>query len=325
MASALVAGFSLLSTGAASAQHDPLRSWNDGAVKQAIIKFVADATREGPTFIAPSKRIAVFDNDGTLWAEQPMYFQLAFAVDRVKALAPQHPEWKDTEPFKSLLAGDLKTALAGGEKAILELVMATHAGMTTDEFTKTVAEWITTARHPRFKLAYTELVYRPMIELMTYLRVNGFKTFIVSGGGVDFMRVWTESIYRIPPERVVGSSILTRFEMRPDGPALVREAKIDFIDDREGKPVGIHKFIGQRPVLAFGNSDGDLQMLQWTAATPGTHFVGLIHHTDDKREWAYDRKSNVGKLDKALDEANAKGWAVVDMKRDWRQVFPFAR
>ncbi len=308
---------------ALAAASDPLRSWNDGPVKQAILKFVADATREGPTFVPPPERIAVFDNDGTLWAEQPMYFQLAFAIDRVKAMAPQHPEWKDQEPFKSVLAGDLKTALGGGEKAIVDLVMATHAGMTTDEFAKIVADWIATARHPRFKVPYTQVVYRPMIELLNWLRANGFKTFIVSGGGIEFMRPWTDEIYRIPPEQVVGSSIVTRFEMRADGPVLVREPKVDFIDDREGKPVGIHKFIGRRPVFAFGNSDGDLQMLQWTAATPGTHFVGLIHHTDDVREWAYDRKSHIGQLDKGLDEALAKGWTVVDMKRDWKHVFPF--
>jgi phosphoserine phosphatase len=321
----LLGGVLALSPDTASGQRQPLPSWNDGPVKQAIVKFVSDATREGPTFIPPARRIAVFDNDGTLWAEQPMYFQLAFAIDRVKALAPQHPEWKAQEPFKSILAGDIKTALAGGEKAIVELVMATHAGMTTDEFAKIVADWITTARHPRFKVAYTEMVYRPMLELMIFLRVNGFKTFIVSGGGVEFMRVWTESVYRIPPEQVVGSTIVTRFEIRDGVPVLVREPKIDFVDDREGKPLGIHKFIGQRPVFAFGNSDGDLQMLQWTAATPGLHFIGVIHHTDDKREWAYDRKSSVGQLDKALDEANSKGWAVVDMKRDWKYVFPFIR
>jgi phosphoserine phosphatase len=292
-------------------------------VKQAILKFVTDATREGPTFIPKPERIAVFDNDGTLWAEQPMYFQLAFAIDRVKAMAPQHPEWKDQEPFKSVLAGDLKTALSGGEKAIVDLVMATHAGMTTDEFAKIVTDWVSTARHPRFKVAYTQVVYRPMIELLNFLRANGFKTFIVSGGGVEFMRPWTDAVYRIPPEQVVGSSIVTHFEMRPDGPVLVREPKIDFIDDRQGKPVGINKFIGKRPVFAFGNSDGDLQMLQWTAARPGLHFVGLIHHTDEVREWAYDRKSSIGQLDKALDEAAAKGWTVVDMKRDWKRVFPF--
>jgi phosphoserine phosphatase len=313
----------LLIPAAVAAAHDPLGSWNDGPVKQAILKFVADATREGPTFIQPAQRIAVFDNDGTLWAEQPMYFQLAFAIDRVKALAPQHPEWKDKEPFKSVLAEDIKTALAGGEKAILEIIMATHAGMTTDEFATIVADWIKTARHPRFRVAYTEMVYRPMLELMTYLRTNGFKTFIVSGGGVEFMRVWTDSVYRIPPEQVVGSTIVTHFEMRDGVPLLLRDPKVDFIDDKDGKPVAINKFIGQRPVFAFGNSDGDLQMLQWTAANPTTHFVGLIHHTDATREWAYDRKSNIGQLDKALDEATAKGWAVVDMKRDWKHVFPF--
>jgi len=320
----LFVGVSLVAASATRARAaDMLPSWNDGPVKQAIVKFVADVTREGPTFVPPPARIAVFDNDGTLWAEQPMYFQFAFALDRVKALAPQHPEWKEQEPFKSVLAGDLKTALAGGEKAMMEIVMATHAGMTTDEFAKIVVDWLATARHPTFKRPYNELIYRPMIELITFLRVNGFKTYIVSGGGVEFMRVWTEAAYRIPPEQVVGSTIVTHFELRDGVPLLLREAKLDFIDDKDGKPVAINKFIGRRPVFAFGNSDGDLQMLQWTAANPATHFVGLVHHTDDKREWAYDRESSVGRLDKALDEATAKGWAVADMKRDWKRVFPF--
>jgi len=268
------------------------------------------------------ERIAVFDNDGTLWAEQPLYFQLVFALDRVKALAPQHPEWKDKEPFASLLKGDLKGALAGGEPAIFQIVMATHTGMTTEEFEKTVTDWIATARHPKTKRPYTEMVYQPMLELLAYLRANGFKTFIVSGGGIEFMRVFSEQVYGIPPEQVIGSSGKLKFELRDGKPVLVKLPELNFIDDKAGKPVGIQQHIGRRPILAFGNSDGDLQMLQWTAAGRGARFMGLVHHTDAEREWAYDRNSHIGKLDKALDEANAKGWTVVDMKDDWKQVFP---
>jgi phosphoglycolate phosphatase-like HAD superfamily hydrolase len=302
----------------------PLPPWNDGPAKAAIVHFVADVTTKGaPDFVAPVERIAVFDNDGTLWAEQPMYFQLAFALDEVKAMAPRHPEWKTKEPFKTLLAGDVKAALGQGEKAILEILAVTHAGMTTDEFAKTVADWAATAKHPRFGRPYTELVYQPMIELLDYLRDNGFKTFIVSGGGVEFMRVWAEKAYGIPPEQVVGSSATTTFDLRPSGPVLVKQPKIEFVDDGPGKPAGINRFIGRRPILAFGNSDGDQQMLQWTAAGGGRRFVGLVHHTDAELEWAYDRQSSVGRLDKALDEAIAKGWTVVDMKRDWKRVFPF--
>jgi phosphoserine phosphatase len=303
---------------------DPLPSWNDTAPKKAIADFVGKVTRAGsPDFVPPAERIATFDNDGCLWAEQPMYFQLAFALDRVKALAPQHPEWKTQEPFQSLLAGDVKKALAGGEKAILEIVMASHAGNTTDEFAKIVQEWAKDSRHPKTGRPYTEMVYQPMLELLAFLRQNGFKTFIVSGGGIEFMRAWAEGVYGIPPEQTVGSTISTKFEMRPTGPVLLREPKADFIDDGPGKPVGINRHIGRRPVLAFGNSDGDLQMLQWTAAGSGARFMGLVHHTDGAREWAYDRTSHIGKLDKALDEATAKGWTVVDMKRDWKKVFPF--
>ena len=303
---------------------DPLASWNDGAAKQSITDFVAAATRAGgPGFIAPAERIAVFDNDGTLWAEQPVYFQLAFAFDRIRALAPQNPRWKTTEPFASILASDIKTALAGGEKAVAEMVMATHAGMTTDEFAKIVAEWVATAKHPRFDRPYTEVVYQPMLELLAYLRANGFKTYIVSGGGIEFMRAFSEQVYGIPPEQVIGSTIQTRFETRDGRPVIVREAAIDFIDDKAGKPIAINEFIGRRPVFAFGNSDGDQQMLEWTAARPGSHFIGLVHHTDAEREWAYDHPSAVGQLDSALTEANAKGWTVVDMKKDWKRVFPF--
>jgi len=308
------------------AAQDPLASWNDTGPKKTILEFVGKVTKSGSAdFVAPAERIATFDNDGCLWAEQPMYFQLAFALDRVKVLAPQHPEWKTQEPYKSLLAGDLKAVLAGGEKSLVEIVMATHAGITTEEFATVVQEWTKTARHPKTGHAYTEMVYQPMLELLAFLRRNGFKTFIVSGGGVEFMRAWAEGVYGIPPEQVVGSAIVTKLEMRPTGPVLLREPKMDFVDDGPGKPVGINSRIGRRPILAFGNSDGDLQMLQWTAAGAGERFMGIVHHTDAAREWAYDRTSHVGKLDKALDEATARGWTVVDMKADWTRVFPFTR
>ena len=305
---------------------DPLPSWRDGKAKQSIVDFVAKVTKEGsPNFVPVAERIATFDNDGTLWAEQPMYFQLAFALDRVKVLAPQHPEWNDKEPFASLLKGDLKAALAGGERSLLEIVMATHAGMTTEEFEKIVADWIYTAKHPKTKRPYTEMVYQPMLELLTYLHANGFKTFIVSGGGIEFMRPWTEKVYSIPPEQVIGSSIKTKFEMRDGKPVLVRLPEINFIDDKTGKPVGINEHIGRRPIAAFGNSDGDLQMLQWTTAGEGLRLALIVHHTDADREWAYDRKSHIGNLDKALDEANANGWTVVDMKKDWKRIFPWEK
>ncbi len=302
---------------------DPLPSWNDGATRKAIIEFVTKVTKQGsPDFVPPAERIATFDNDGTLWAEQPMYFQLLFALDRVKALAPQHPEWKTTKPFASLLKGDVKGALGGGEKAIVEIMMAVHAGMTTEELERVVKEWIATARHPVSKRPYTEMVYQPMLELLAYLRANGFKTFIVSGGGIEFMRPWAESVYGIPPEQVVGSSIKTKFEMSDGKPVLMRLPEINFIDDGPGKPVGIHQHIGRRPIAAFGNSDGDLQMLQWTAAGSGPRFCLYVHHTDAEREWAYDRTSAIGKLDKGLDEAAQRGWTVVDMKKDWKRIFP---
>jgi hypothetical protein len=317
----------LLSAAVAVAQAvDPLSSWNDGPAKQSILAFVERVTTpRTPDFVPPAERIAVFDNDGTLWAEQPMYFQLFFALDRVKTLAPQHPEWKTTEPFASLLKGDVEAALAGGEKAILEIVMATHAGMPTTEFEGIVKDWIATARHPRTGKRFTEMVYQPMLELLAYLRANAFKTFIVSGGGIEFMRPWTETVYGIPPEQVVGSSIKTRFEMRDGGPALVRLPEINFIDDKETKPVGIHTHIGRHPIAAFGNSDGDLQMLQWTTAGPGLRFGLLVHHTDSEREWAYDRKSHIGRLDKALGEARQQGWTVVDMQGDWKVIYPFQK
>src|SRR4051812_22134514 len=312
-------------TATTSAAHaaDPLPSWKDGAAKKAIVEFVTKTTKEGSSdFVPVSERIATFDNDGTLWAEQPLYFQLVFALARVKALAPQHPEWKDKEPFASLLRGDLKDALAGGEPAIFQIIVATHTGMTTEEFEATVTDWIATAKHPKTKRPYIEMIYQPMLELLAYLRGNGFKTFIVSGGGIEFMRPWAEKVYGIPPEQVIGSSGKLKFELRDGKPVLVKLPEIDLIDDKAGKPVGIQQHIGRRPILAFGNSDGDLQMLQWTAAGSGANFMGLVHHTDVVREWAYDRQSHIGTLDKALDEAQAKGWTVVSMKDDWKTVFP---
>ncbi len=303
---------------------DPLPSWNDGRAKQSIIEFVAKVTNPGsPGFVPVAERIATFDNDGTLWAEQPMYFQVFFAIDRIKVLAPKHPEWKDKEPFASLLKGDMKRALACGERAMMEILMVTHAGMTTEEFEQIVKSWLTTAKHPITKRLYTEMVYQPMLELLTYLRANGFKTFIVSGGGVEFMRPWTEKVYGIPPEQVIGTSVKTKFELRDGKPVLMRLPEVDFIDDKAGKPVGINNHIGRRPIAAFGNSDGDLQMLQWTAAGSGPRFCLYVHHSDAKREWAYDRQSPIGRLDKGLDEARAKGWTVVSMKDDWKRIFAF--
>jgi hypothetical protein len=303
---------------------EPLSSWNDTAPKKAIVAFVERATRQGsPDFVPPAERIATFDNDGTLWAEQPIYFQLVFALDRVKALAPQHPEWKDKEPFASLLKGDIKGALAGGEPAIIQIVTVTHSGMTTDEFEKIVADWVATARHPKTGKLYTEMVYQPMLELLAYLRANGFKTFIVSGGGIDFMRVFSERVYGIPPEQVIGSSGKLSFELRDGIPRLMKLPELDFNDDKVGKPVAIQMHIGRHPIAAFGNSDGDLQMLEWARQGPGVRFALIVHHTDAEREWAYDRKSPVGKLDVALDAAQAEGWTIVDMKNDWNRVFPF--
>lgn len=302
---------------------EPLPSWNDGKTRQAIVAFVQRVTKEGsPEFVPPAERIATFDNDGCLWAEQPMYFQAFFIFDRIKALAPLHPEWKDKEPFASVLKGDLKTALAGGEQALLEMAMATHAGMTTDEFEKIVTDWLATARHPTTRRLYAEMVYQPMLELLAYLRAHGFKTFIVSGGGVEFMRPWSEKVYGIPPEQVIGSSIKTRFELRDGKPVIVRLPELNFIDDKAGKPAAIQHHIGRRPIAAFGNSDGDLQMLQWTGAGPGPRFCLYVHHTDARREWAYDRQSHVGRLDKGLDEASRRGWTIVNMKDDWKIVFP---
>jgi phosphoglycolate phosphatase-like HAD superfamily hydrolase len=317
-------GLALGSGQGALAQSDPLPSWNDGAAKRSITDFVARVTAQGgPDFVPADQRIATFDNDGTLWVEQPMYVQLAFVLDRVKALAPQNPTWATTQPFKAALDGDLQALAASGEKGLMELMAATHAGMTTEEFEKIVSDWLASARDPRFKRPYTELVYQPMLELLTYLRANGFKTFIVSGGGIEFMRPWAEKVYGIPPEQVVGSSIKTRFQMRDGRPELFRLPEINFIDDKAGKPVGINEHIGRRPIAAFGNSDGDLEMLQWTTGGGGARFGLIVHHTDAEREYAYDRQSHFGKLDKALDAAAINRWTVVDMKNDWKRVFAF--
>jgi phosphoglycolate phosphatase-like HAD superfamily hydrolase len=313
-------------TAAISHAADPLPSWNNGKAKQSIVDFVEKVTKPGsPDFVPAAERIATFDNDGTLWAEQPMYFQFLFAFDRVKVLAPQHPEWKDKEPFASLLKGDLKGALAGGEKALMEIVGATHSGLTTEEFEKIVREWIATAKHPATKKPLTGMVYQPMLELLSYLRANGFKTFIVTGGGIEFIRVFAEQVYGIPPEQVIGSSGKLKFEMRDGKPVLVKLPAIDFIDDKDGKAIGIQQHIGRRPIAAFGNSDGDLEMLQYTTAGSGARFALIIHHTDADREWAYDRQSPIGRLDKALDEAQAKGWTVVDMKQDWKLIYPLEK
>lgn len=322
----LVAASTVALPAPARAQTDLLPSWNDGAAKSRIMSFVRDVTdKSGRSFVPPAQRVAVFDNDGTLWSEQPLYFQLFFALDRVQVLAPTHPEWKTKEPFASLLKGDAKAALAGGEKALLEIIMATHAGMTTEQFEKIVRDWITTAKHPKTGRLYTEMVYQPMLELLSYLRANRFKTYIVSGGGIEFMRPWVERVYGIPSDQVVGSSIKVKYEVRNGEPVLVRLPEIDFIDDKAGKPVGIHKFIGHRPIAAFGNSDGDFEMLEWVTSGPGLRFGLIVHHDDAVREYAYDRKSHIGKLDRGLAEAPKRGWIVVSMKRDWKLVYPLEK
>ncbi|WP_194273878.1 MULTISPECIES: HAD family hydrolase [Rhizobium] len=321
---ACAALLSVMALSGRAASQETLPSWNDTAAKQRIVDFVRATTTEGGNgYVAPQDRIAVFDNDGTLWTEQPFYIQLGFMLDRVKALAPEHPEWKTKEPFKSILAGDLKGIAKGGEKGIVEMGMATHAGMTTDEFNKIVTDWFTTAKHPKTGKLYTDMTYLPMRELLDYLRANGFATYIVSGGGVEFMRPVTEKLYGIPPQQVVGSTITTQYAIVDDVPVLRRLPKIDFIDDGPGKPAGINKFIGRRPIFVAGNSDGDYEMLRWVTAAEGHGFAMIVHHTDADREYAYDRQSPFGKLDKALDEATRRNWLVVDMKADWKKVFAF--
>jgi phosphoserine phosphatase len=318
-----VAAVLSIATGAPVLAADPLPSWNDTAPKNAIVEFVKSVTKKGsPDFVPVAERIATFDNDGTLWAEQPMYFQLAFVLDRVKAMAPLHPEWNTKEPFASVLKGDVKGALAAGEKSLLELATATHSGMTIDEFHASVVDWIATSKHPVTGRAYTSMVYQPMLELLAYLRRNGFKTYIASGGGLEFMRPWAEKTYGIPPEQVIGSYEKLAYEIEDGTPVLRKLPEIGLVDDKAGKPVAIQTFIGRRPLAAFGNSDGDLEMLQWTTAGTGPRFALLVHHTDAEREWSYDRTSPIGRLDRALDEARSKGWTVVDMKRDWKVVYP---
>ncbi|MGD9635730.1 MAG: HAD family hydrolase [Pirellulales bacterium] len=302
---------------------DPLPSWNDGAAKQSIVKFVERVTKEGgPEFVPVNERIATFDNDGTLWCEMPIYTQCAFAIDRVHQLAPEHPDWKTKQPFKAVLENDKEGVIASGELGLVEIVMATHTGMTPSKFEQIVSDWLATARHPRFKRPYTSLAYQPMLELLAYLRANEFKTFIVSGGGIEFMRPWTQRVYGIPPYQVVGSSVKTKYELQGDTPILLRLPEVNFIDDKQGKPIGINQYIGRRPIAAFGNSDGDYEMLRWTTAGDGPRFGLIVHHTDAKREYAYDYPSLVGQLHRALDEAPERHWTVVSMKDDWKKIFP---
>ena len=315
-------GMSLIFSTSATAA-DPLPSWFDNPTKATIIEFVQAVTREGgKDYVLPAERIATFDNDGTLWVEYPMYTQVLFAFERVKKLAPQHPEWKIKQPFKALLEGDMKTVGASGTKGLMEIILATHTGMTATEFSEEVDKWLTTTQHPKFKRPYVECIYKPQIELLEYLRANEFKTFIVSGGGIAFMRSITEQAYGIPPEQVVGSSIVTEFQVKDGKPELVRMPKINFVNDKAGKPVGIYQHIGRRPILAFGNSDSDIEMIKYTMGGKGRRLGLFVHHTDANREFAYDRTSHVGKLDKALDQADANGWIIVDMKKDWKKVFP---
>lgn len=302
---------------------DALPSWNDGEAKRAIMDFVEKTTTQGsPDFVPPAQRIATFDNDGCLWAEQPAYFQLIFAIDRVKAMAADHPEWQDQEPFKSAIAGDMEGLMATGKEGLAKIMAASHTGMTTDEFADSVRRWLDTARHPTTGKKYPQMVYKPMLELLEYLRANGYKTFIVSGGGIDFLRVFAEEVYGIPPEQVVGTSVAAKYEIRDGVPMLIKQPEGLFVDDKEGKPVGIHQHIGRRPVFAAGNSDGDFQMLEYTTAGDGPRFAMLVHHTDADREWAYGRDSHIGRLERGLDEADERGWVVVDMARAWKTIFP---
>jgi len=317
--------FAVVLFSAASVQaKDPLPSWNEGKVKQSLIHFVDEVTKKGGThYVPPSERIATFDNDGTLWVEYPMYTQVLFAFERVKKLAPQHPEWKTEQPFKALLAGDMKTVGASGMKGLMKIILATHSGMTATEFEKEAGDFLRNTNQPKIKRPYIEAIYQPQLELLQYLRANEFKTFIVSGGGIAFMRPVTEQAYGIPPEQVVGSSVVTKFQVKDGKPELIRMPKINFVDDKAGKPVGIYEHIGRRPILAFGNADADMQMIEYTKGGGGLRLGLFVHHTDAKREYAYDRKSHVGKLDKALDLADKNDWIIVDMKKDWKVIFPF--
>jgi phosphoserine phosphatase len=321
-----VAGLAVL-PGAVQAQSArPLPSWNDGPSRSRLLAFVQAVTRKGSAdFVAPADRIAVFDNDGTLWSEQPMYFQLAFIIDRVRAMSSAHPEWKERQPFKAVLDGDMTAVMASGEKGLLDMAMATHAGMSSEEFAVIARDWLATARHPRTRRPYTEMVYQPMLEVLAYLRSNGFKTCIVSGGGVEFLRVFAQQVYGVPPEQVIGSTIKTRYEQRNGRPAIVRLPEVDFIDDKAGKPVAISKFIGKRPIAAFGNSDGDFEMLEWVTSAPGARLGLLVHHDDGEREWAYDRKSHIGRLDRGLDEGPRRGWTITSMKKEWNTIYPAPR
>lgn len=304
---------------------DPLPSWNEGASKKSIIDFVSKTTKQGSTdFIPVTDRIACFDNDGTLWSEQPMYFQLAFALDRIKALAPQHPEWKTTQPFQAVLEGDVKAAFADGVKSIMQIVGATHGGMTADQFDKIVKDWIATAKHPKTGKQYMEMIFQPMVELLNYLRANGYKTFIVSGGGVDFMRAWAEKAYGIPPDQVIGSSGKVKYELVDGKPEIIKTPELNYFDDKEGKPVAIHQYIGKRPVFTVGNSDGDYAMLQWTSTGSGARFGMIVDHTDAEREWDY-RKSPMGNLEKGIEDAKKYNWVIADMKKDWKKIFPFEK
>jgi hypothetical protein len=302
---------------------DPLPSWNEGSAKSSIIEFVtAVTTVNGPDYVKPGDRIATFDNDGNLWGEQPLYVQLVFAFDRIKAMAPEHPEWKTTEPFKSVIANDIKGIAASGKKGLAQILAVSHTGMTSEEFTQIATDWIETARHPKLNKPYTSLVYQPMLEVIDYLRANDFNVFIVSGGGIEFMRPWTQKVYGIPPQNVVGTSIKTKYEMRDGVPAIIRLPEIDLIDDKAGKPIGIHRYIGKRPIAAFGNSDGDFEMLEWTTTGPGRRFAMIVHHDDETREYAYDRDSHIGRLDRGLDEGPKRGWTIVSMKKDWKTIYP---
>ncbi len=301
----------------------PLESWNDGPSKKAILEFVQKTTTEGSKdFVEPAERIAVFDNDGTLWSEQPVYFQLLFAIDQVKAMAPDHPEWKEKEPFKSILAGDMESVAASGKKGLMEILAVTHGGMTVDEFNRAAKEWLDSAKHPKTGRLYKEMTFQPMKEVLVYLRDNGYKTFIVSGGGIEFLRQFSEEAYGIPPEQVVGSSFKLQYVSEEGAePQLRRLPELNFIDDKEGKPVGIEMHIGRRPIIAFGNSDGDFQMLEWTTSGQGPRMGVLIHHTDAEREWAYDRESHIGSLSRGLDEGPERGWVIVDMAKEWKTIY----